>query len=142
MHQGSCLCASVKYQIESNLKTVVHCHCRFCRKAHGSAFTTVLFMPFSGLTVVQGAEFLERYRVEKVNSDRCFCNKCGSRLFNHQPSSGMIGVVVGTLDIDDVLIPLAHFNVESKSPWFEINDRLPQFQSTPAPAEFGKLLSG
>jgi hypothetical protein len=141
MHSGSCLCGSVRYEIESDLKAVVHCHCQFCRKAHGAAFTTVLFMPFSRLAIVAGREFVERHHIEKLNSDRCFCRKCGTRLYNHQASSGMISLIAATLNTDEVLRPLAHFNTESKCSWFEIKDELPQFRSTPGSAELGKLLA-
>src|SRR4051812_17393011 len=49
VHRGSCLCESIQYEIESDLKAVVNCHCKFCSKAHGAPFTTLLFMPFSRL---------------------------------------------------------------------------------------------
>ncbi len=43
MHQGSCLCESIQYEIESDLRAVVNCHRRFCSKAHGAPFATLLF---------------------------------------------------------------------------------------------------
>jgi hypothetical protein len=141
MHRGSCLCGSVTYEIESDLKAIVNCHCRFCRKAHGAPFTTVLFMPFSGLRIAAGEEFIARYRVETLQADRCFCGKCGTRLFSHLPAAGMVSLVVATLDVDEVLRPVAHINTVSKCSWFEINDDLPQFQAMPAPAEFRQLVS-
>ena len=113
MHQGSCLCESIQYEIESDLKAVVNCHCRFCSKAHGAPFTTLLFMPFAGLRIVAGAELIARHHLERVNADRCFCGKCGTRLFNHAPQAGMISLVVATLKDGAMLHPVAHFNTES-----------------------------
>jgi len=141
VHQGSCLCESVKYQIESDLKAIVHCHCRFCSKAHGAAFTTILFMPFADLTILKGAEFIERFHIEAVNADRCFCGRCGTRLYNHRPSTGSVSLVVATLNSVEVLRPVAHFNTESKCAWFQIQDELPQFLAAPAAAEFKQLMS-
>ena len=141
MHQGSCLCRSIKYEIESDLRAIVNCHCRFCRKAHGAPFTTLLFTQFSSLTMLEGAEFMARYHIKNLNVDRCFCAKCGTRLYNHAPSKGMVSLVVATLDVDEALRPVAHVNTESKCSWFEINDELPQFSSTPDPAGFRQLLS-
>jgi|SRR5712675_2083400 len=141
MHQGSCLCGVVKYRIESDLKAVVHCHCQFCRRAHGSAFTTLVFVPFAGLTIVAGAELIERYPVERLEADRCFCRKCGTRLYNYRPSSGMISIIAATLDTAEILRPIAHCNTESKCSWFEIKDELPQFPSSPGPGELGKLIA-
>ena len=141
MHQGSCLCGSICYQIESDLKAVVNCHCRFCSRAHGAAFTTLLFMPFANLTIVAGDDCIARYHIAAQNAHRCFCRSCGSRLYNHAPAAGMISLVVATLEAGALVRPLAHINVESKCDWFPIHDGLPQFASMPDPAEFRRLLS-
>lgn len=142
MHRGSCLCGAVRYEVESDLKAVVNCHCPFCRKAHGAPFTPLLFMPFSQLTIAQGAEFLARYHIDRLDADRCFCVRCGTRLYNHAPARGMVSIIVATIDTDEILRPIAHVNTESKCAWLEINDGLPQFLAAPSPAEFKQLLSG
>jgi hypothetical protein len=141
MHQGSCLCGSIRYVIDDKLKFIVNCHCRFCRKAHGAPFTTLLFMPFDRLTVTQGQELLASYEIKALDATRCFCYRCGTRLYNYAPSRGMISLVVASLDTDAALRPIAHFNVESKCAWYPIADALPQFSSLPGPAEFEKLRS-
>jgi hypothetical protein len=41
MLTGSCLCGSVAYEAGADPGSSVHCHCRTCRKTHGSAFSTV-----------------------------------------------------------------------------------------------------
>lgn len=38
---GSCLCTKVRYNISGDLEDIVHCHCETCRKAHGTAFSSV-----------------------------------------------------------------------------------------------------
>jgi hypothetical protein len=141
VHHGSCLCGSVMYSIDDDLKFVVNCHCRFCSKAHGAAFTTLLIMPFSKIEVVKGQTVLSSYEVKALNSLRVFCSQCGTRLYNYAPSKGMISLVVATLDTDEKLRPLANINVGSKCSWYSIADELPQFSSTPSPIEFGQLLS-
>jgi hypothetical protein len=141
MHQGSCLCESIQYEIDSDLKAVVNCHCRFCSKAHGAPFTTLLFMPFAGLRLVAGAELIARHPSEKMPADRCFCAKCGTRLYNHAPQAGMISLVVATLKEGVALKPVAHINTESKCSWFQITDALPQFATMPSPVEFRQLIS-
>jgi hypothetical protein len=142
MHQGSCLCGSIRYSIDDNLKFVVNCHCRFCRKAHGAAFTTLLFMPFAKLEMIEGEALLARHEVKALDAMRCFCSRCGTRLYNHAPLRGMISLVVATLDTDAELRPIAHFNIESKCSWHAIQDDLPQFGAAPGPSEFAKLLAG
>jgi len=141
MHQGSCLCGSIKYELESDLKAVVNCHCGFCSKAHGAVFTTLLFIPLANLRITEGEALLKSYPIENINADRCFCSKCGTRLYNSLPSLGRASIVVTTLTTDEILRPVAHVNTESKCSWFQINDDLPQFLSGPSPDEFKKLLS-
>ena len=45
MLTGSCLCGSVAYEVDADPGPIVHCHCRTCRKTHGSAFSTVTNVP-------------------------------------------------------------------------------------------------
>jgi hypothetical protein len=141
MHQGSCLCESIQYSIDNDLKFVVNCHCRFCSKAHGAAFTTLLFMPFDKFAVIQGKSLLASYQVKALNSLRVFCSACGTRLYNHAPSKGMISLVVATLDCGAELHPIANINTGSKCSWYRINDGLPQFSSSPSASDFGQLLA-
>jgi len=142
MHRGSCLCGSVKYFVDDDLKFVVNCHCRFCSKAHGAAFTTLLIMPFSRFEIVEGKTLLSSYEVKTLNSLRVFCSRCGTRLYNHSPSKGMISLIVATLDTDAKLRPLANINIGSKCSWYSIADELPQYSATPSAAEFGRLRGG
>jgi hypothetical protein len=99
-------------------------------------------MPVAGFTVTQGQELFASYEIKAVDAVRCFCSRCGTRLYNYAPSRGMISLVVASLDTDVALRPIAHFNVESKSSWYSIADGLPQFSSVPGPAEFAQLRSG
>jgi len=99
-------------------------------------------MPFARLTIVAGAQLIARYHMEKANADRCFCGRCGTRLYNHAAAVGMISLVAATLENGATLKPVAHINIESKCAWFAIGDALPQFASMPPPAEFRQLLAG
>ena len=141
MHYGSCLCGVIKYSVDDNLKFIVNCHCRFCSKAHGAPFTTLLFMPFLKLEVLEGEELLAAHEVKALNALRCFCSRCGTRLYNYSPSRGMISLVVATLDTDAAIHPIANINTGSKCSWYKIDDGLPQFSSTPSQSEFRELLS-
>ena len=139
MHHGSCLCGSIKYSIDDNLELIVNCHCRFCRKAHGAPFTTLLLMPFNKFELTEGKALLASFEVKTINSLRLFCSKCGTRLYNYSPSKGMISLMVASLDTPAELHPVANINVESKCSWYSINDELPQFSSVPSPREFAQL---
>jgi hypothetical protein len=142
MHDGSCLCGAIKYAVDDNLKFVINCHCRFCSKAHGAPFTTLLLVPYLKFEILEGRELLASYEVKSIGAERCFCSKCGTRLYNYSPSRGMISLVVATLDANPEIHPLANINTGSKCSWQPIGDELPQFSSVPTQSEFGQLLSG
>ncbi len=79
MHQGSCLCGKVKYQLLSNPKKVTSCHCNMCQKQHGAAFATYGNIPKSDLVYVAGAEYLKAYNSSGA-IERKFCGECGSSI--------------------------------------------------------------
>ena len=63
---------------------------------------------------------------------RYFCDRCGGRLFNRPASTdAIILLIVATLDAEPAARPAMHVNVESKAPWFDILDDLPQHAALP-----------
>jgi hypothetical protein len=38
--RGSCLCGAVRFEADLPTQWVAHCHCTFCRRAHGSPVVT------------------------------------------------------------------------------------------------------
>lgn len=141
MYYGNCLCGTIKYEVQSDLKTLLNCHCKFCRRAHGATFVTLLLMQDSDLRLIQGEDSIGKFHIESKGVDRCFCINCGTRLYNHVVAAGRLALVVATLESDEVLHPIAHCNTESKCSWYKITDNLPQFLQAPSSAELNELLS-
>ena len=128
-HTGRCLCGTVRYEIDGDLPRLVNCHCQFCRRAHGAAFVTVGWFPATSFRFTSGEESVHRYTTG--GAFRCFCSLCGTRLYNGLSSgTGFISLIVSTLD-EEPPAPVLHMNVESKAPWYEIDDDLPQHQGLP-----------
>ena len=72
---------------------------------------------------------------------RYFCERCGGRLFNRPASNPEITILmVSSLDDEPEVGPVMHLNVESKAPWYEILDDLPQYDGLPPQA--GSVLKG
>ena len=72
----------------------MNCHCSFCRKAHGGAFTTLLFIPLANLKITKGNELLNSFHVKGLDADRCFSSCCGTRQYNSLPSLESASIVV------------------------------------------------
>jgi len=132
-HTGRCLCDAVRYAVTGDLGPLIHCHCRFCRRAHGAPFVTVTPVPRQRFRWTAG-ESLVREHANAAGS-RLFCSACGSRLLSVPRSApGILSLVVASLDDPPSGPALMHINVESKAPWHEIRDDLPQHAGLPQAA--------
>lgn len=66
------------------------------------------------------------------NVTRHFCSTCGSNLIStYADRPTVIGLPLGGLEQHPGGTPTAHIFVDSKSPWHEITDTLPQYPQWP-----------
>ena len=124
---GNCLCGKIAYEITGDIGETGNCHCSLCRRWHGSAFRSRTFIRTEQFRWIRGEEFLGKYN-HTGSSDRTFCKNCGSSLVSlylDQPEK--MGIPMGTLNEDPGKKPAYHIYVDSKAPWFEITDNLPQY---------------
>lgn len=136
---GNCQCGNLRYEVAGPLGPVAHCHCTFCRRVHGAAFTTVALVPAAAVSWQSSSGEPSRFRTPLGNV-RHFCGLCAAPLWNRAPAEGLAAVVVASLAAEFQPSPWMHVNTESKAPWFTINDPLPQFLEWPAPLELEALL--
>lgn len=138
--RGSCLCGGIRYQVErSGFGKVVSCHCSMCRKATGAAFRTRASVSAAAFQWLAGESLVSKYE-SSPGETRTFCRVCGATLptfFRDHPDQ--IGLPLGTLDDDPGVRPAAHVFVDSKAPWFEIADDLPQYVEARPPAREPKV---
>lgn len=130
MIRGSCLCGRVKYRINGALTDARHCHCSMCRKAQGGAFRSRAGAKASDFEWVQGEDVVTFYESSPGNH-RGFCSVCGSPVVSKFDGRSHVGVPLGPLDDDPGIRPTLHIYVDSKAPWFEITDDLPQLPEGP-----------
>jgi hypothetical protein len=123
---GGCLCGRIRFRIDGPFGLTANCHCSMCRKAQGCAFATNAPVAREHFHLLQGGEFITEYESSK-SKWRCFCRICGSPIYSHRAADpGVVRVRFGTLDGDPGVRATIHYAVESKAPWFEITDSLPQ----------------
>lgn len=126
---GGCLCGAVRYEIIGALGVTGHCHCSTCQRSHGAAFATWAGVEPDQFRWTSGAEQVEGFE-SSPGRKRCFCRRCGSPLVLAE-SDGVREVVLGTVEGDPGVRPVAHIFVGSKALWHEIADDLPQFEGWP-----------
>jgi len=131
---GGCLCGAVRYESSKPPNLVGFCHCRMCQRAYGGLFAVFADFPGDAFRFTHGEP--QHYRSSEI-ATRGFCPECGTPItFQYDGSSGP-AIMVGTLDRPEDWPPTwEHSGVESKVPWFEISDDLPQ--TTTEESEFMK----
>lgn len=127
MHKGSCLCGSVRYEIDGELGEFGYCHCRSCRKASGSAHAANAPVERARFRLVNGGNTLREYE-SSPGKLRAFCSACGSPIYAYLTASAdLLRIRLGSLDTPFEAEPRAHTWVSDKASWDKIADGLPQF---------------
>ena len=131
MHNGSCLCGAVKFQVLGALPRPDACHCSQCRKFSGHFFTST-DVPRAALTI-HGEQNVTWYR-SSDNVRRGFCATCGSSLFWDPIGKDRTGVAMGAFDGPTETRLHVHIYVDNKGDYYDIADGVPQYPTTPLAA--------
>lgn len=114
--KGECLCGTVKFEIEEEIRNLYQCHCSLCRKATGAAANAATFVQDSAFRWVSGESDIRSYKKPSgFRSD--FCSVCGSPVPNILRGSGMVWIPAGLLDELDTSRISAHLHTKSAAPW-------------------------
>jgi hypothetical protein len=132
--KGTCLCGTLKYEIDGPFTMMMNCHCSMCRKHHGAPFATFAAASIDGFRWLSGESAVGEY-ASSENGKRYFCTVCGSVAPALITQAGLAVVPAGSLEGDPGIRPQAHTFVGSKAPWYVISDSLPQHETYPP--EFG-----
>jgi AcrR family transcriptional regulator len=125
--QGSCLCGTVKYELDGPFEVMSHCQCSLCRKHHGAAFATFVTVPLSSFRWVAGEDALSTYQ-SSAYGKRTFCSRCGSVMPVVEAATGVAFCPAGNLDGELGIQPQSHRFVGSTASWHTMTDTLPQHE--------------
>ncbi len=128
MHNGSCLCKAITFEVEGKLPPASACHCTICRKhtGHYEAGVDV----DSSLLKITGAHNLTWYQSSE-EARRGFCATCGCVLFFEPTNGGWIGISMGAFDGPTNTKLERHIFVGDKGDYYEINDSAQQYELYP-----------
>lgn len=127
MTRGSCLCGTVRWEIEAPIESMRHCHCTMCRKSHGAPFATYFTVARDRFRLVSGAANITAYQSSE-SYHRAFCETCGS-VVPSTDNGDKVDIPAGCLDDDIGTRPELHIFAASKAPWYDIADGLPCFDT-------------
>lgn len=129
MHnQANCLCGSVRWEITAEPFNAFNCHCKMCRKAHGTAFATYWFVKPDQFRWLSDTDTVIRYRSSPLLT-RSFCSTCGS-VVPYPSEQGDHWLATGGSH-DHGKQSDCHVFAAHKAPWYDITDTLPRHDDYP-----------
>ncbi|MEO0424620.1 MAG: GFA family protein [Pseudomonadota bacterium] len=127
MIRGRCECNEVRFEAAGEIVDFGHCHCAQCRRLHGAAYATFAAVERERFRYVAG-EALVRSYTSSPRNERKFCSRCGSTiLVDPQDEPEVLYLSMSTIEGDPPRPRGYHAWVDSKAPWHDIDDDLPQF---------------
>ncbi len=121
MMKGQCLCAAVKFTVDTEPQGVSICHCSQCRKQSGHVWASS-YAPLSAVEITGPV----KWYAASPSAKRGFCPTCGAFLFWKAHAEDSISFSIGALDMPTGQKLKKHIFVADKGDYYEINDGLPQ----------------
>jgi hypothetical protein len=129
---GSCLCGAVRIAAQLPSKWVAHCHCTFCRRAHGAAFVTWAAFSTEDVRIEDPTSSLHWY-ASSQDVERGSCARCGSpMLFRSDRWPGETHIARALLDAGLDKQPSEHAFYEAHVSWLDVKDDLPRHRGRDA----------
>jgi hypothetical protein len=116
--EGGCLCGAVRLAVEGNPYRVGICHCLDCRKSQGAIFRAFAIYPRDALRVTGETR---QYR-QKGKTDRHFCARCFSPLFQLTEGGDEAELFIGALDATSQLRPSYELWMGRREEWLPAMD--------------------
>ena len=82
MHEFECACKTVRVQLSGDALHQHLCHCTNCREFNQTCPVALAMYNRSSFKVTQGADSIATVSLANPEIVRCFCQKCGYRLYN------------------------------------------------------------
>lgn len=134
---GSCLCGAVRFRASLPSKWVAHCHCTYCRRAHGAAFVTWAGFAASQFALAPRSQ-PPRWYESSPGARRASCPTCGTPMFFESTRwPGEVHVARALIDGPLDREPSAHVFYETHVPWVSVDDALPKKPGTPPESRSG-----
>ena len=125
MLTGSCLCGVVAYEADAPLERIVHCHCRTCRKTHGSAFSSVTAVLRASFRWPRGESQLGAIE-SSPGKFRRFCSTCGSHVMAERTNQPVVLLRLGCLDTPVGERPEVHIWRSDAATWYDPKRTAPE----------------
>jgi len=125
--EGRCLCGAVRFSATPPSLFFAHCHCRWCREAHGAPFVSWVGIAEDRFRLAPGSDQLRWYQ-SSPQSRRGFCATCGTSLFFASTvCPGEIHVERSAIRSPVDREPQCHVFYDQHASWAVVGDELPRY---------------
>lgn len=129
---GGCLCGQIRYSAETEPIVTAICHCKNCQKQAGTAFSVVVGMTSSALSVQGSLKTFNDVGASGRSAYRRFCPECGSPILTEvDVMPGLVFLKAGTLDDTSWLCPTMQMWCDSAQPWVSLAGTMQHFPKMP-----------
>jgi hypothetical protein len=100
-HEGGCVCGDVRYRSIGEPMLATICHCKFCQKRTGSAFSQPVVFKTDQVEFSGGPRTTYEHRSDESHRwlRMEFCARCGTTVaWQAERRPGSIGIACGTFD--------------------------------------------
>ena len=130
---GRCLCGQVRYSATAEPAIVAVCHCKNCQKQTGTAFSVLVGIPKSAISIEGSLKTFHDTGDSGQAVDRNFCPECGSPIISDVAVMPELRFIkAGTLDDTSWLDPKMHVYCDSAENWTHIPEGSQKFGKMPA----------
>ena len=131
---GGCLCGQVRYTADAEPVFAGVCHCTSCQKQSGSAFSIVVAIPQSALSIQGPIKSYAAKGDSGKNNVGKFCPNCGSIILSEPEVMPGVSILrVGTLDDTSWVKPTMEIYCDSAQHWVELGGGMQRFAKMPGP---------
>jgi hypothetical protein len=128
--RGSCLCGTVRYEVDCLDTPIGYCHCTTCRKAHAASYAPTARVTRDHLHLTAGEDKLSAFESSPGRMRR-FCSQCGTHIVAERADQPHVVLRVATLDDDPGVRPVVHIWTSHDVPWLTEGEHLPHFREWP-----------
>ena len=129
---GGCLCGKIRYTGTTDPVMTAICHCKNCQKQAGTAFSVIVAVPKTTLTISGPLKTYNETGSSGKPVHRNFCPECGSPITTDvEVMPDLVFIKAGTLDDTAALAPTMEIFCSSAQPWTSRENKLQKFERAP-----------
>jgi len=132
-HTGRCACGKVRYEFSGETVKMANCHCEDCRRASGSGYAPLLFVPKSSVRLSGEVRYYGVTSEGGTLVERGFCPNCGSQvLIRLAKDPANLAIQAGSLDDPSLHRPAANVWTKNRPAWDQLDPAIPHYAIRPS----------